>query len=88
MARVSNGMTETEWKMFNYQKKKDVLITQNRFYCKCGHSLTIMPKTINKICTNCGHLVFRDNNLQEIYDRDIEKREKKMMFKKELRKHL
>jgi protein associated with RNAse G/E len=81
-------MSGNEWKMFNHQKKKDKIFEQNRFYCKCGHSISIMPKTINTICSNCGHLVFRDKDLQEIYDREMENREKKMKFKKELRKYL
>lgn len=83
-----NYMSPKEWQMFNEQKKKDKIYNDNRVYCKCGHSLSIFPKTINKICSNCGRLVFRDKELQDIYDREMEKREKKMKFKKELRKYL
>ena len=88
MVRISRGMTEKEWKMFNYERKKEKILNDNRFYCKCGHSLNIMPTRQSKLCTNCGYLVFRDRTLQEIYDKDIQKREKKMKFMKELGKHL
>lgn len=88
MARVSRGMTEKEWRMFNYEKKKEKVLNDNRFYCRCGHTLNIMPTRINKICSYCGYLVFRDENLQKIYDKEIENRENKMKFKKELRKYL
>lgn len=81
-------MTSSEWAMFNKQKKIDKVFNDNRYYCKCGHSMAIMPNTINKICSNCNRLVFRDKELQEIYDREMKNREKKMKFKKEMRKYL
>ena len=88
MARVSRGMTQHEWKMFNYARKQEKVLNDNRFYCKCGHTVNIMPTRKSKICSYCGYLVFRDEKMQEVYDRDIEKRENKMKFKKELRKYL
>lgn len=93
MARVSSGisdheMTNHEWKMFNYEKKKEKLLNDNRFYCKCGHTVNIMPTREKKICSYCGYLVFRDKEMQKKYDIDIQNRENKMKFKKELRKML
>lgn len=88
MGRVSRGMTQQEWKMFNWARKKDKAFQQHRYYCKCGHSLTIGVSIPSKLCTYCGRLVFKDKELQDAYDREIEKREKKMNFKKELNKRL
>lgn len=88
MARISRGMTINEWKMFNWSKKKDKAFQQHRYYCKCGHSLTIGTSITNKLCTYCGRLVFKDKDLQDAYDREIQKREDKMNFKKELNKRL
>lgn len=88
MARVSRGMTEHEWAMFNYERKKEKVLNDNRFYCKCGHSVNIMPTREKKICSYCGYLVFRDEEKQKEYDKDIQKRENQMKFKKELRKYL
>ena len=88
MARVSRGMTEHEWKMFNYAIKKEKVFNDYRYHCSCGHSLIIGPSIPSKLCTYCGRLVFKDEELQKIYDREMENREKKMNFKKEMRKHL
>lgn len=88
MARISRGMTQQEWKMFNWARKKDKAFQQHKYYCKCGHSLIIGASITNKLCTHCGRLVFKDKDLQDAYDRDVEKREKKNNFIKELNKRL
>lgn len=88
MARISRGMTQQEWKIFNYYKKKDKAFQQHRYYCRCGHSLTIGTSITNKLCSYCGRLVFKDKELQDAYDRELEKREKKNNFIKELNKRL
>ena len=88
MVKISRGMTQQEWKMFNWARKKDKAFQPYRYYCKCGHSLIIGEKLTNKLCTYCGRLVFKDKELQDVYDREIEKREKKMNFMKELNKRL
>lgn len=88
MARVSRGMTEHEWKMFNHAIKKEKVFNDFRYHCKCGHSLIIGKNIPSKLCTYCGRLVFKDKELQEIYDRDIEQRENRMNFKKELSRRL
>lgn len=88
MARVSRGMTQQEWKMFNWAIKKDKAFQPYRYYCSCGHSLIIGAKVPNKLCSYCGRLVFKDKELQDAYDRELEKREKKNNFIKELNKRL
>ena len=47
-----------------------------------------MPTREKKMCSYCGYLVFRDKEMQKKYDIDIQNRENKMKFKKELRKML
>lgn len=88
MARISRGMTTQEWKIFNYYKKKDKAFQQHRYYCKCGHSLTIGASITNKLCSYCGRLVFKDKELQDAYDREFERKKDIMNFKKELSKRL
>ena len=53
-------MNSNEWKLFNYQKKLDKVIENNRYYCKCGHSVVILPKEEKTFCTYCGHYVFKN----------------------------
>ena len=53
-------MTHEEWKMFNGKKKQEKIYSENRFYCKCGHSISIFSKTKKVLCTHCGKWVFRE----------------------------
>lgn len=77
-------MTSNEWMMFNHQKKIDKVYEKNRFYCICGHSVAIMPKTTRVFCTYCGHWVYRDKRKQK---KNIE-RIKKENFKNEVKKNI
>lgn len=39
-----------------------------KYYCKCGHSLTIYPmeKRIKKLCSWCGHYVYINKRVEFI----------------------
>lgn len=53
-------MTTAEWSAFKYREKLDRIMAQNRYYCKCGHSVIIMPKKNKIICSHCGHWIFKN----------------------------
>lgn len=53
-------MTKDEWQMFKHDKKLFKVYEENRFYCTCGHSVTIMPNEKRVLCNFCGHWVIRD----------------------------
>lgn len=55
-----HSMTKNEWIMFNHDKKRFQSLEKSRFYCYCGHSVTINPPKDRVICTHCGHWVYRD----------------------------
>ena len=63
-------MTSEEWKMFKHDEKAFNLYGNNRFYCLCGHSVTMPPKETRVLCSYCGYWVYRD---------------KKQMFKERLK---
>lgn len=60
-------MTKNEWIMFNHQKKLDKVIEHNRYYCHCGHSVTILPNESKVFCTYCGHWVFKNKKEEFMY---------------------
>ena len=60
MDRQEHEMTANEWQLFNHQKKIDRFWETTRYYCKCGHSVNILPKNKRTFCTYCGHWVFKD----------------------------
>lgn len=89
------SMTKDEWQMFNYQKKLDKVVEQNRFYCYCGHSVRILPSEERIFCTYCGHWVYRDRNKQKANCKRIKKeyeeklkRIKRERFIKELKERM
>lgn len=53
-------MTNSEWQMFNHQKKIDKVYEKNRYYCSCGHSVFIPPTSTRTFCTYCGHWIFKN----------------------------
>lgn len=78
-------MTRGEWQMFNHQKKIDKLFENNRYYCRCGHSVVILPKETRTFCSFCGHWVYKDKKAQKENIKRIEKenQEKIARFRKE-----
>lgn len=81
LSSYSNGAMQSIEKI-HYER------TRNTYKCKCGHSIPIRPCIESVICSWCGHRVFRDKDQQEIYDKEMRKREALLKFKKEMRKHL
>lgn len=84
-------MTQNEWKTFNQDEKLFKTLSDNRFYCQCGHSVIIAPKTEKVLCGYCKHLIYRDKDQQQEYNLKIEKEReilKQYSFKKEMRKRL
>ena len=57
---TDHSMNKKEWQMFNHQKKIDKFFEKNRYYCVCGHTVTIMPKKERTFCKWCGHWVYKD----------------------------
>lgn len=57
-------MNKNEWIRFNQQKKIDRYYEQYKTYCSCGHSVVMFPNTNRKLCTHCGHFIYR-NKLDE-----------------------
>jgi len=88
-------MTPNEWLNFNLQKKKDKIYEDNRYYCYCGHSVVIMPKSQRTFCRHCGHWVYKDKrkqnaNIKKIQLEEAEKLEqkKKDYFKERIRGYI
>lgn len=65
MDSADHKMTAAEWQYFNHQKKLDKVIEKNRYYCYCGHSVTILPKESRVFCTYCGHWIYKDESKQK-----------------------
>lgn len=78
------SMTKGEWEMFNHQKKLDKVYEQNRFYCQCGHSVTILPSEERIFCNYCGHWVYRSKKKQQENIANIKKED----FKNKVRKNI
>lgn len=81
-------MSHKEWKMFNRQKKIEKSLTLCRYYCSCGHSVTITPKQDRAMCDWCKRWVYSDPVEQQKHDAITREREKLMNFKKEMRRYL
>lgn len=88
-------MTKGEWERFKYQIKLDKIIEYNRYYCYCGHSVTILPKESRVFCTHCGHWVYKDKrkqnqNIKRIKKENQEKlaRIKREQFKEQLKENI
>lgn len=60
-------MTSNEWMLFNYEKKRIQPFVQNRYYCKCGHSVVILPREKKVLCSYCGHWVFKNEKDEFVY---------------------
>lgn len=73
MDSEDHKMTPGEWQLFNHQKKLDKVIEKNRYYCYCGHSVTILPKESRVFCTHCGHWIYKDKRKQRENIKRIEK---------------
>lgn len=77
-------MTPEEWLGFNRDTRMFKEYSNNRYYCKCGHSVAI-PNSMEKImCSWCKNYVYKDEDKQKEYDL----KNKKAYFKKELLKRL
>jgi len=95
MDSADHKMTHQEWKLFNYHKKLDRFIETNRYYCYCGHSVTIPPTKKRIICTHCGYWIYRDIDKQIEKAKSIEKenqeklaRIKRERFKNQLKEKI
>lgn len=95
MDSADHKMTAAEWKYFNHQKKLDRVIEKNRYYCYCGHSVTILPKESRVFCTYCGHWIYKDKRKQKQNIKRIEKenqerlaRIKRERFKNQLKESI
>ena len=75
MDQKDHEMTHKEWQLFNRLKKLDKTIEQNRYYCYCGHSVTIFPNEERIFCTHCGHWVYKDKEKQRKNIEQIKKEE-------------
>lgn len=84
MDSEDHKMTPGEWQLFNRQVKLDRVLEKNRYYCHCGHSVTIKPKENRIFCTHCGHWVYKDKKKQRWNVYRIEKENQKR--KNELKK--
>ena len=86
-----HSMNSNEWKIFNRDKKLFNQMQQNRYYCKCGHSVLITNKQEKAFCDWCKHWVYKDKDKQLEYDKKAQEQDnrvKKIKFKKELLKRL
>lgn len=82
-----NNYEEEQQKLYYSQKKqkftdsiwklKCVLDENCKFYCNCGHSILIYPPATKRICSWCGHYVFKDKNEEFRY-----------RLKEQLKKHI
>lgn len=39
-------------------------MTQFRYKCKCGHTLTLRPNQDKKLCNFCGEYFYKDKKLE------------------------
>ena len=84
-------MNKREWSMFNHDIKMFNELEQNRYYCRCGHSVTISKSQPRIFCQWCKRWVYKDPDLQKEYDEKMkieEEKVKRIKFKKELRKRI
>lgn len=84
-------MSSDEWTSFKKDTRMFKELNNNRYYCKCGHSVIIGRSFEKTLCTWCNHYVYKDKQLQEEYDKkvlDQENKIKRDKFKKELLKRL
>ena len=75
-------MTPNEWLNFNHQKKIDRVYEENRYYCFCGHSVVILPRSTRTFCRHCGHWVFKDKKKQNENIKKIQLEEQKKLEEK------
>lgn len=52
---------------FNYDTKRLKAYTDNRRYCKCGHSVVMLPNQRKKLCSWCGHWIFKTKKDEFLY---------------------
>lgn len=81
LSSYSNGAMQSIEKI-HYER------TKNTIKCKCGHSIPMRPCVESVVCRWCNRLVFRDKDKQKAHDKEMEKREALLKFKKEMRKYL
>lgn len=84
-------MSLTAWKNFYNDNKMFKNFGDNRYYCKCGHSVVMTEKTERKFCDWCHYWVYKDPKKQEEYDKQTKEKEEKLKgykFRKELMKRL
>lgn len=57
-------MSQHEWVMFKQEQIMATKMQKYRYYCKCGHSVVILPRDDKTFCNWCGSYVFK-NKLDE-----------------------
>ncbi len=60
---MDHSMSRKEWVMFKTDAKRFKSLSNNRYYCYCGHSVVINPPETRTLCTHCGHWVYKDKKL-------------------------
>lgn len=86
-SRLSGGIA----RKFHYETKRFNSLSTCRYYCKCGHSVTISAQQERVFCDWCKHWVYKDPVEQQKYDEIMKEREKNLesyKFRKEMRKYL
>lgn len=84
-------MSRSAWKGFHEDGKMFKRLADNRYYCKCGHSVVITPKYERAFCDWCHRWIYKDPTKQEMYDEEVRKQEERLKgykFRKELMKRL
>lgn len=81
LSSYSNGAMQSIEKI-HYER------TKNTIKCKCGHSIPMRPCVESVVCNWCNRRVFKDEEKQKAHDKEMEKREALLKFKKEMRKYL
>lgn len=81
LSSYSNGAMQSIEKIHNER-------TRNTYKCKCGHSISIRSSLESVVCGWCNRRVFKDEEKQKAHDKEMEKREALLKFKKEMRKYL
>ena len=77
-------MTRDEWETFNHDNKIFKSLAERRYYCYCGHSVTINDRETRVFCTHCGHWVYKDESKQKENIKNIQLEEQKKQTQKKM----
>jgi DNA-directed RNA polymerase subunit RPC12/RpoP len=39
---------------------------KRKVYCRCGHSMSLIPKADYKVCSHCGHRIYNDKGKSKL----------------------